>query len=598
VRAALALTLMSALQKSAQPCGELGENHAPIVAFELARSEADLLLAMDRLNRGSEIERSITLVDRRLSCSRITGIFGVCAVQILCGSSKIRGRGFDTNSSGGYFTKPVDPLCAEGPVMLHSESAPRLGKRLLLAALLAITCAPAAYAKKIMPVTEPKPELVATHGFVVGTLAGGNGKTAENFSPPFQVLIDDESLSTDRTFMVAVTPGTHVLRQVKATIQTADNYVGRKEFLTSTYTLNRQFTVEAGKVTILGALYLYEKDMPPADLSDADTTGAFIVLAADNGAFVTEFIERKYPEIYAKLADKALHPASAFLNDNQYKALHRVMARVKLRDNLKGKARLQPNMRYLVYGDLGMAGHLYTDKSGALSRFDSFELDTFETVQSCDVDDKRHVCLTMTQWSWSGYERRAFAGSQGSKAQRLALPDGASPIGAHLFGSDGMILGDYNYRLYARASAQEPWQAFEQKGVKAGAFVARYNFGDAAEGVYTYYEGNEHALTFTNLADAATRALPLPPKFKGGAKVLVTPQHLVIGPEWNLFSASEVYRRRHENGEWAMSKLPKGRCDWMGLDSNKRLLVACGASPGTTYYVSLDDGATWSPEGE
>src|SRR5690349_11467158 len=36
------LTFMSGQQAMAQPCGDLAANYAPIVAFELARSAADL----------------------------------------------------------------------------------------------------------------------------------------------------------------------------------------------------------------------------------------------------------------------------------------------------------------------------------------------------------------------------------------------------------------------------------------------------------------------------------------------------------------------------------------------------------------------------
>jgi hypothetical protein len=38
----LAVTLLSATQEPARPCGNLPQNYAPIIAFELARSAADL----------------------------------------------------------------------------------------------------------------------------------------------------------------------------------------------------------------------------------------------------------------------------------------------------------------------------------------------------------------------------------------------------------------------------------------------------------------------------------------------------------------------------------------------------------------------------
>ena len=474
----------------------------------------------------------------------------------------------------------------------------RLASTALLSALFCVLCAPVE-ARKIKPMMLPTPELLETHGFIVGTLAGGNGKSAEGFPDQFALSIDDSSITpwlSGRTFMVALTPGPHELHKATAAFAT-DNYVtNKKEY--AVFPLGRRFTIEVGKVTTLGAMYLYEKDAAPDDLSAKSATGRYMVLPADNTKFIEEFIQRRHPEIYSGLADKALHPAYPLLNDKQYQALHQVMARAKLREQTSGATRYAKNSTYLVFGNLGMAGHLYTDGQGIPLRYRSFGLDTFETVQNCDADQKRHACVTLTQWGSSQYERRAFAGTEGSGG-RLALPEGASPIAVHLLGTDGLILGDYDYRLHVRARAQDPWQVVQQDGVKAGAFAAgRYAFGDFPAGVYTYYEGNRNALTLTDVKDGNTRTVPLPPKFKGGAKVVITSRHLLIGPEWNLLSASQVYARDQETGEWTMSKLPTGRCGWMGIDpqDSKRLLANCGFSPGT-FYVSADEGATWAPSG-
>ena len=471
--------------------------------------------------------------------------------------------------------------------------------RMPLALLLSCAVLAPVEAAKIKPVMLPDPKLMATHGFIIGTLAGGNGRSAENFPDEFVLQIDDAKIDpwhSGRTFMVAVTPGQHVLHRASAKFGTDDYVNHRKEF--SVFPLEQTFTVEAGKVTTLGAMYLYEKEAVPGGTSTSNASGGYMVLAADNGRFMDEFMQRRYPEVYAALADKTLHPAYPLLNDKQYQALHQVMARAKLREQTKGALRYARNGKYLVFGALGMAGHVYTDDKGTPVRFRSFELDTFETVRDCDANATRHACVTMTWWGSSNYERRAFAGAEGP-AQRLTLPEGASPIGVHLLGTDGLILGDYEYRLHVRVRAEDPWQAVKQDGIKAGAFVGgKYVFGNSPTGVYTLYEGNERTLTLTTSSDGTTQVVPLPPKFKGGAKVIVTPRHLLIGPEWNLLSASEVYLRDQQTGEWTMSKLPKGRCGWMSIDpkDTSRLLANCGFEPGT-FYVSADDGLTWSAEG-
>ena len=63
----LAVTLLSATQEPVRPCGNLPQNYAPIIAFELARSEADLqaIFGTQEPCRATVVERmdAINLVD-------------------------------------------------------------------------------------------------------------------------------------------------------------------------------------------------------------------------------------------------------------------------------------------------------------------------------------------------------------------------------------------------------------------------------------------------------------------------------------------------------------------------------------------------------
>jgi hypothetical protein len=63
----LAVTLLSATQEPVRPCGNLPQNYAPIIAFELARNEADLqaIFGTQEPCRSSVVERmdAINLID-------------------------------------------------------------------------------------------------------------------------------------------------------------------------------------------------------------------------------------------------------------------------------------------------------------------------------------------------------------------------------------------------------------------------------------------------------------------------------------------------------------------------------------------------------
>jgi hypothetical protein len=77
----LAVTLLSAMQEPVRPCGNLPQNYAPIIAFELARSAADL----DAIFGAAEPCRS-TVVERMDAINRVDvlvyipayGVFMAC----------------------------------------------------------------------------------------------------------------------------------------------------------------------------------------------------------------------------------------------------------------------------------------------------------------------------------------------------------------------------------------------------------------------------------------------------------------------------------------------------------------------------------------
>ena len=77
----LAVTLFSATQEPVRPCGNLPQNYAPIIAFELARNAADLeaIFGTQEPCRAGVIERmdAINLVDVLVYIPVVRRVHGV-----------------------------------------------------------------------------------------------------------------------------------------------------------------------------------------------------------------------------------------------------------------------------------------------------------------------------------------------------------------------------------------------------------------------------------------------------------------------------------------------------------------------------------------
>jgi hypothetical protein len=68
----LAVTLLSATQEPVRPCGNLPQNYAPIIAFELARSAEDLDVIFG--TRGPLLERCGVLVAERMDAINLVDV--------------------------------------------------------------------------------------------------------------------------------------------------------------------------------------------------------------------------------------------------------------------------------------------------------------------------------------------------------------------------------------------------------------------------------------------------------------------------------------------------------------------------------------------
>lgn len=70
----LAVTLLSALQAPVRPCGNLPQNYAPIIAFELARSAADLEAIFGRSAGGPLLELCGARVVERMDAINLVDV--------------------------------------------------------------------------------------------------------------------------------------------------------------------------------------------------------------------------------------------------------------------------------------------------------------------------------------------------------------------------------------------------------------------------------------------------------------------------------------------------------------------------------------------
>ncbi len=430
------------------------------------------------------------------------------------------------------------------------------------------------------------PQDVSTSGLLVGTFAGGAGP-----SGGYTLIIDDNPYNVRYhagSFVVALPPGEHTLQ--RANKSSSGSYyapMGVSATSSSSYPMQKKVTIKAGKITSLGAMYFVSNRM----LHQTSDPDRYNILHIDNSRFIETYLRRYHGDVYSALADKTIYPSAyGYLDAKKLALLQQLIAYNGVQPDPNFINPDYANAAFMISSDLGTAGEVVTNANGKPIKYTPLPLDTLQYVTRCDAESlDRYACIVLTRWTDDDFERRLQYYHNGRPTD-LNLPADLNPYTVKLFGKEGLAVGGFNYEFYSRPNDDADWQVHTEKGVKSGLLFATYQFADTPEGFFTYYDGNKYLLTFTDINSGNTRTLPLPDGFDGGHNLVMLGDNLFIGPEWNLISASSVYRRQ-KDGQWRTIKLPLSKCSTMAAGPDPQsLLVSCG---GNKQLLSRDRGITW-----
>jgi hypothetical protein len=231
---------------------------------------------------------------------------------------------------------------------------------------------------------------------------------------------------------------------------------------------------------------------------------------------------------------------------------------------------MRANRQYLIQGDLGTAGYVETNAGGEPVRFKPLALETLDHLASCDTLGARYACVAVR---YLDYEvgRRVLVHDGHALNELLDLPPKIVPTAVHLFGEEGIAVGDDVYELYARVADSEPWQVHE-----ASSGRGEYRFRDRGDGFFTWFDSRRVILTFTNNETGRIEAITLPREIDNNQSRLlaVVDGTLLIGPG-RKGEASNMYSVDSDL-ELAQVDLPEETCDALSVSGSELTLSCAG----------------------
>lgn len=430
------------------------------------------------------------------------------------------------------------------------------------------------------------PDHLSTKGLLVATIVGGSGNLSHMSKPDHMLRVGTYNLKINeklyhpnyygQTFILSLSPGSYNLSEIS-------DSAGRFE-------INKNFIIRPGKITSLGGMFFDE--IPGAAYEGfKKSVYQFNLISIDNEETVYNVISKARSDLFDSLSDKKIYKAEIeFLSEDKLNALRKEIA---LSQIFFSNRRLIPNKvshETFVTGILGIAGWVLTDIDGKPQTYLPLKLETLQNVEGCDTKGKRFACLLAPDWSFDFQHRRILVGND-KEVKNLETPSGVTPNALHLFGENGIVVGNLGYGFTFKEDEQSDWQVFSGPEMLKKQIYYDFYFANTSDGFYTYIDGKEHFLTFTDVATNSVEISGLPKDFGGGTNILETTNGIIIGPEFNLFSKSRVFLRSN-NGQWSAITLPNSRCGILGRSSDNldSLFVLCASME----YRSTDGGYTWN----
>lgn len=350
----------------------------------------------------------------------------------------------------------------------------------------------------------------------------------------------------------------------------------------TTLSVNRRFTIEAGKITNLGLIVYLPADDPNKQRATVDQKKEYYTIPLDNNAEIATYLETNYPALMAKLEDRSPKLATGgplFLPPAKLPELRRAIASLESRS---GKLITSGDVS-VAYGD---AGTLVSVKIGTDKKAIVTVLDTGTLANIVDARQNGQRLLFLTS------NARIFSLDQGTLAQ-ISLPEHVQPLRMAAPNANDLVVVDNRMRILTSTDFGQTWTKHE------GALLdrARNDIGLAPDddGAYIYLgsTGVPTSILYAQAGAAAPRRISAPQQ----QGVPGRSRNVMVARRAGLFIISDerdFYFRATGNQRWDVYSKPGTKCKSMGIGpTGVELSIECDG----ISHESKDSGKTWTSAG-
>ena len=413
-------------------------------------------------------------------------------------------------------------------------------------------------------------ETLRTKGIVAGQVVFHNFPTFFG-----RVRIDGRNYPVrDGMFAAPLSPGEHTITAFETTPiggSTVSPVRGVSSVTTRSFTkypINLKFRVTKGVVTSVGTLFLLK------DLKQKYSK-KFRVILVDNSDEIQGYLRHAKPEVSGHYHTGNFRTASwPFLNRSKLAVLRKALV-------LHPKVAKSLGSGF-VRAPLGTLARLTRDRNKKL------RLQMFDTGSTrlgvCSAHRGRAACI---QPGWDG--RKLLVIQRGRTATH-PFPAGSGHTVIALAGKSEIHTVDNRFVIRSSFDNGVTWQTDKRHrlddSLPAG---GRIRIARGTRGLYVNANMETKTLLYKDDGSRGFAKIPAEDAVSGGVNEI--DDGIFVGPEWSMFSKSEISYRANRDGRWTTLKLPATECSWLQVvDRRGHIVVGCSVS----RYFSEDKGQSWT----
>ncbi len=382
---------------------------------------------------------------------------------------------------------------------------------------------------------------------------------------------------------------------------------------TTAYPLDIKFTIERGRATYLGKLYLY---------APKRSNGKYAVVAVDDSKSMIAYLQEKHAELYASLiSPELLAGPQEYLDGSQLATMRKAIAARKVRDmsallvsagasksdDWQARAIASRELMELAWegdmtrsvqhvgGQLGTLARLVPSVGGKMD-LTPVESGTLAGLDWCTFDQERGICPLPDS---------SYLLVRGSAVIQKPWPaGGAKPALLRVFGRNGIVAVDQTGRVWISLDDGSTWKSHTWLALKEPMRVNEYDtsepyspvgFRRGKQGFYLYSRADlkQAALLYVSYAGDGVRPIDLPADARRVRGVIESPgRGLLVAAHPSGLAANEmVYFMPLGEQTWVKREIPAQFCPhFLPEQSGASLRLVCSQG----QFRSVDLGKTWN----